>query len=359
MPKDCVGIVYSPKYLDHQTGSHVESPERLVATMDLIKSEKLLESPKFKLIAPRPATVEEIKTIHHADMVELARVKSLAAKSGELQYLDAGDTVVSENSFDVALLAAGGGMTAADAVLSGEVSSAFALVRPPGHHANPSRSSGFCIFNNMAILAEYLTRKKGLKRVAIFDIDLHHGNGTSEVFYERNDVLFFSSHQDPRTQYPGTGFASDIGEGPGKGYNINAPLAPGAGDDVVQLIFSQVIKPVFEQFQPEILLCSFGGDAHYSDPLSGLSFTTQGYGHYVEGFKQIADKCCGGKMVLLLEGGYRVKVLAQSIVNILNVLAGQKMPFVENEHESGESLLEYHEKLVKKMKEHLKPYWKF
>ncbi len=359
MSKDCVGIVYDPKYLLHQTGSHVESPERLVATMDLIKSEKLLESPSFKLIEPRAATIEEIKTIHHADMIEYARAQSLQAKGGSLQYLDAGDTVVSEKSFEVALLAAGGAMTAADAVLNGDVSSAFALVRPPGHHANPSHSSGFCIFNNMAILAEYLVKKKGLKKVAIFDIDLHHGNGTSEIFYERNDVLFFSSHQDPRTQYPGTGFASDIGEGPGKGYNINAPLAPGAGDDVVQLVFSQVIKPVFEQYQPEIILCSFGGDAHYSDPLSGLSFTTQGYGRYVQGFKEIADKCCGGKMVLLLEGGYRVKILAQSIVNILNVLAGQKMPFVEGEHESGENILEYHQNLAKKMKEHLKPYWKF
>ncbi len=167
--------------------------------------------------------------------------------------------------------------------------------------------------------------------------------------------------KDPGTgiQDPGTGFAAEIGEGPGKGYNINAPLAPGAGDDVVQLIFSQVIKPIFEQYKPEIILGSFGGDAHYSDPLSGLSFTTHGYGHYVEGFKQIADKCCDGKMVLLLEGGYRVKVLAQSIVNILNVLAGQKMPFVESEHESGDNILEYHEHLAKKLKEHLKPYWKF
>ncbi len=354
-----VGIIYDRRYLDHQTGSHVESPERLVATMDLIKSEKLLESPNFKLIAPRSATIEEIKMVHHADMIEYARTQSLEAKGGSLQYLDSGDTVCSADSYDVALLAAGGGMTAADAVLSGDVSSAFALVRPPGHHANASHSAGFCIFNNMAILAQYLTKKKGLKKVAIFDIDLHHGNGTSEIFYKRNDVLFFSSHQDPRTQYPGTGFASDIGEGPGKGYNINAPLAPGAGDDVVQLIFSKVIKPVFEQYEPDILLGSFGGDAHYSDPLSGLSFTTQGYGHYVEGFKQIADKCCGGKMVLLLEGGYRVKILAQSIVNILNVLAGQKMPFVESEHESGDSLMEYHGHLVEKLKEHLKPYWKF
>jgi acetoin utilization deacetylase AcuC-like enzyme len=192
-----VGIIYDPKYLQHQTGSHVESPERLVATMDLIKSEKLLESPKFKLITPRPATIDEVKMVHHADMIELARVKAQQAKNGGLQYLDAGDTVVSENSYDVALLAAGGGIAAADAVLNGEVSSAFALVRPPGHHANASRSSGFCIFNNIAILAEYLIKKKGIKKVAIFDIDLHHGNGTSEIFYERNDVLFFSSHQDP------------------------------------------------------------------------------------------------------------------------------------------------------------------
>lgn len=354
-----VGIIYDKRYLQHETGSHVESRERLVATMDLIESEKLLASPDFKLIAPRPATIDEVRMVHDADMIERARIKAQQARDGGLQYLDMGDTVVSEHSYDVALLAAGGGMAAADAVLKGDVSSAFALVRPPGHHANASRSSGFCIFNNIAILAEYLLKKKGLEKVAIFDIDLHHGNGTSEIFYNRKDVLFFSSHQDPRTQYPGTGFASEIGEGAGKGYNINAPLAPGASDDVVQLVFAEVIKPIFEQYKPDILLGSIGGDAHFSDPLSGLSFTTGGYGRYVEGFKQIAEKCCGGKMVLLLEGGYRVKILAQIIVNILNVLAGKKMPFVENEQESGESLVDYHRNLAKKMQEHLKPYWKF
>lgn len=354
-----VGIIYDKRYLQHETGSHVESRERLVATMDLIESEKLLASPDFKLIAPRPATIDEVRMVHDADMIERARIKAQQARDGGLQYLDMGDTVVSEHSYDVALLAAGGGMAAADAVLKGDVSSAFALVRPPGHHANASRSSGFCVFNNIAILAEYLLKKKGLEKVAIFDIDLHHGNGTSEIFYNRKDVLFFSSHQDPRTQYPGTGFASEIGEGAGKGYNINAPLAPGASDDVVQLVFAEVIKPIFEQYKPDILLGSIGGDAHFSDPLSGLSFTTGGYGRYVEGFKQIAEKCCGGKMVLLLEGGYRVKILAQIIVNILNVLAGKKMPFVENEQESGESLVDYHRNLAKKMQEHLKPYWKF
>nr|MDO8114283.1 histone deacetylase [Candidatus Sigynarchaeota archaeon] len=355
-----MGIIYDKRYLDHQMGfEHPESPARLVTTMEMIESEKLLDDPKFKLIVPRPATIDELKLVHTADHIESVRRKDLMAKDGHLEYLDAGDTAVCGQSFDVAVLAAGGGITAVDAVLKGDVSSAFALVRPPGHHAFPDHSSGFCIFNNAAIMAEYLIKKKGFKRVAIFDIDLHFGNGTSDIFYRRNDVLYFSSHQDPRTQYPGTGYVHDIGEGEGKGYNICAPLAPGASDDVVQMIFEDVIKPVFEQFKPDFMLGSVGCDAHYSDPLSGLSFTTQGYGRYVDGFKKIAEKCCNGKMVLILEGGYRVKILGQSVINILKVLAGEKMPFVEKEIDSGESLLEYHQDLVKKMKEYLKPYWKF
>lgn len=355
-----VGIIYDQRYLEHQTGSeHVESPLRLITIMDLIKSENLLDDENFTMIEPRMATINEIKMVHSADMIELAKRKSMLAKGGNLQYIDGGDTVASEKSFETALLAAGGCLTAADAVLNGDVSSAFALVRPPGHHANSVRSSGFCIFNNIAIMTEYLIKKKGLKKVAIFDIDLHFGNGTSEIFYKRNDVLYFSSHQDPRTQYPGTGFIHEIGEGEGKGYNICAPLAPDASDDVVQMIFSEVIKPIFEQYEPDILLGSVGCDAHHSDPLSGLAFTTQGYGHYVEDFKQIAEKYCDGKMVLVLEGGYRVKPLSQSIVNILKVLAGEEMPFIEPDIQSSQSLLDYHHSLVAKMQELLKPYWSF
>nr|MDO8116917.1 histone deacetylase [Candidatus Sigynarchaeota archaeon] len=209
------GIIYDDRYLDHRTGNHVESPERLIAIKRLIDEEKLLQDPGFMLVKPRMASVEDIKLIHEEDMIQKARVKSGQAKGGSLEVLDFGDTVVCEDSYDVALLAAGGVLEAADAVLDGRVKNAFALVRPPGHHANPLRSSGFCIFNNMAILAEYLIRKKGIKRIAIFDIDLHHGNGTSEIFYSRNDVLFFSSHQDGRTQYPGSGFIHEIGEGEG------------------------------------------------------------------------------------------------------------------------------------------------
>ena len=355
-----VGIIYDPMYLEHQTGSdHVESPLRLVTIMDLIESEHLLDDPNFTMLAPRMATIDEIKMVHSTDMIEVARRKSMQARGGHLEYIDAGDTVASEKSFDVALLAAGGGLTAADAVVNGDVSSAFALVRPPGHHANSVRSSGFCIFNNIAIMAEYLIKEKGFNKVGIFDIDLHFGNGTSEIFYKRNDVLYFSSHQDPRTQYPGTGFIHEIGEGEGKGYNICAPLAPDASDDVVQMIFSEVIKPIFEQYEPEILLGSVGCDAHHSDPLSGLAFTTQGYGQYVQGFKDIAEKYCGGKMVLILEGGYRVKALSQSIVNILKVLAGEEMPFVETEINSSKSLLDYHRTMIGKMKELLSPYWTF
>ncbi|MHA1890213.1 MAG: histone deacetylase family protein [Promethearchaeota archaeon] len=350
-------IIYSEKYLQHKTGTHVESPERLVAIMKLIKKLDMLGEEDFTILEPRMATIEEIKLIHEEEMIDKAKKKAEQAKGGNLQYLDFGDTVVSEDSYDVSLLAAGGVITAADAVMDGKVKNAFALVRPPGHHANRYKSSGFCVFNNMAIMAEYLVKKRGVKKVAIFDIDLHHGNGTAEIFYDRNDVLFFSSHQDGRTQYPGSGFINEIGSGSGKGYTINVPLAPGARDDVVQYVFKEVIKPIFEQFKPEIILGSIGCDAHHEDPLSGLEFTLQGYGNYVAGFREIAEKYCEGRMILTLEGGYRVKNLAKCVVNILHVLAGKKMPYNENDLESGQNIKEYHQKLANDLKQALGPYW--
>lgn len=353
------GIIYDDRYLQHKTGHHVESPERLIATMNLIKEMNLLESSDFTLLEPKMATVDEIKWVHEEDMIEKARLTSLKAKGGKLQCLDLGDTVLSEESFDVSLLAAGGAITAIDAILEGKVDSAFALVRPPGHHANQFRSSGFCVFNNMAIMAEYALLQENINRVAIFDIDLHHGNGTSDIFYDRDDVLFFSSHQDGRSQYPGSGFPDEIGEGKGEGYTVNVPLAPGARDDVVQKIFSQIIKPVFLQYDPDFILGSIGCDAHHGDPLSGLAFSFQGYGNYVKGFKEIADKCCNGRVALTLEGGYRVDNVAKIVVNILHALAGKELPFVEDATASGENLKVYHRKLMKTLKKNLGKFWTF
>ena len=351
-------IIYDERYADHRTGSHVESPERVEAIWAQIMEDKLLDREKYRHVKPVPATVEDLELIHDKAMIDRARMKADQAKDGSLQVLDLGDTIVSEESYDVALLAVGGVLTAAEDVLSGKATNAFAFVRPPGHHANRHRSSGFCIFNNIAILAEHLIRNRGLKKIAIFDIDLHHGNGTSEIFYDRNDVLFFSSHQDGRTMYPGSGFVNEIGEGKGKGFNLNAPLVPDSTDDIARTIFTEVIKPVFEQYKPEIILGSIGCDAHYSDPLSGLQFTTQGYGNLVKGYKEIADACCGGKMILTLEGGYKVKVLGKSAVNILQAMAGDDMTHHDKLIESSDSVRRYSEKLLATMKETLKPYWK-
>jgi acetoin utilization deacetylase AcuC-like enzyme len=353
------GIIYDDKYLLHKTGEHVESPARLIAINEMLQEEGFLSDDAYQVIAPRPATIEEIEMIHDRSMIEFAKKKSKEAGDGGLRLLDAGDTVVCGDSFDVALLAAGGCITAVDAVMNGTVENAFALIRPPGHHANRYHSSGFCIFNNVAIATEHLIRDAGVKRVAIFDIDLHHGNGTSEIFYGRNDVLYFSSHQDPRTQYPGTGYIGEIGKGDGAGYNLNVPLEPDAGDDVVQYLFTEVVKPIFEQFQPEILLGSVGFDAHHKDPLSGLAFTTQGYGKYVDGFKTIADDVCGGKLVCLLEGGYRVNSLAMCVSNILNVLQGRSMPHIELEIPASAKSMEYHERLASELKVLMSPYWTF
>ncbi len=307
------GIVYDPVYLDHDTGSHPENSRRLVAIMSLLEESGLLR--ELTSLPPRMATVGELLSVHSPQLVE--QVESLVERGGG--WLD-GDTVASNGSYKAALYAVGGLLRATDAVLSGEVDSAFALVRPPGHHATQRRAMGFCLFNNIAIAAKYALEQQGLERVMIVDFDVHHGNGTQAAFYEDGRVLYFSTHQYPH--YPGSGDISEMGSGAGSGKMVNIPLPGGCGDDEYHRIYSEILPPLARRFNPQMILVSAGYDVHWSDQLAGMQLTVSGIADVVGTIKGLAEELCQGRLLITLEGGYSLEALAYGVKDTFGVLLG-------------------------------------
>jgi len=283
---------------DHHAplGHHPERPERLTAARAGLQG----ASATFQRIAPRPATDEELARVHDPRFVA-----SLAKLRGESGYLDP-DTYVSAESVDVARLAAGSLVAMVDALLDGPTQRGIALLRPPGHHARPARAMGFCLLNNIAIAAAH-ARARGLGRVAIVDWDVHHGNGTQEMFWREPGVLYVSTHQFPF--YPGTGDVEEVGEGPGKGYTVNVPLIAGGGDDVYAGAFERIVLPVVEAYAPELVLVSAGFDAAARDPLAQMQVSSGAFGWMARGLARIADATAKGRMALVLEGGYDLVAL--------------------------------------------------
>jgi acetoin utilization deacetylase AcuC-like enzyme len=309
-----VGYVYDPIYLEHDVPGHPESPARLRAIMSHLESSGLLG--RLVEIAPRDATVEQLTRVHTPALVEQVRA---AADPYRDHWLDV-DTYVVGKSYDAALRSAGGVLAAVDAVLEGAVRSAFALVRPPGHHATPGHAMGFCLFDNVAVAAADLLEARGLSRVAIVDFDVHHGNGTQDIFYEDGRVLYFSTHQHP--YYPGTGFYNETGEGPGKGRIVNVPLPAGSGDEAYLRAYREVCAPVLRRFRPEFILVSAGFDAHFADPLAQMLVSTRGYYEIASLVRGLAGELCEDRMVYSLEGGYDHAALAWSAGACTEALLG-------------------------------------
>jgi len=307
------GLVYDPIYLEHDTGDHVENSQRLVATMSYLKETGIKE--KLTCLPPRLALLEEIEMIHTTEYISY--VKSKAEKGGG--WLDP-DTVMSPKSYEAALYAAGGLMVAVEAVMKGEVDSAFALVRPPGHHAIHDRAMGFCIFNNVAIAAKFALSEFNLSRILIADFDVHHGNGTQDAFYADPRVLYFSTHQYPF--YPGTGWMDEAGIGEGEGATVNFPMAAGWGDEEYLRAFNEVLVPVAWRFQPQLILVSAGFDAHWADQLAMMRVSVKGFAQMVMILKKLAAELCQGRLVFTLEGGYKLQVVASSIKAVFDVLQG-------------------------------------
>jgi len=302
-------LVPSP---EHAFPGHPESPERF-RFFDRLQTGELSEH--LRAIPARPAAEDAITSVHTMGHLQAIRE---AARQGP-RFVDYGDTYVAPSSCEAALLAAGGTIAMLEAILAGDVDKGFALVRPPGHHATQNQAMGFCLFNNIAIATRQALRS-GCARVMIVDFDVHHGNGTQDIFYEDGDVLYVSTHQ--RGIYPGSGYAREVGAGSGEGTTINIPLPGGAGDRAFQMAIEQVILPAGERFKPDLLLISAGFDAHWCDPLAGLQLSTSGYYEIASRLRALAEKVCGGRMLFTLEGGYDPRGLAENVGAVLRACAG-------------------------------------
>jgi len=308
------GIVLSPRYRDHLTrAGHPERPDRVTAIETRLAADGLLEH--LVRIEPRPATQAEVLRCHEAAYLATARADVAAGA----EHLSTGDTAVSPASLDVALLAAGGLLAAVDAVVAGRVQNAFAVVRPPGHHATPDRGMGFCLFNNVALAARHAQATHGLRRILIADWDVHHGNGTQDIFYADDTVSFFDTHQHPL--YPGTGLATETGAGRGLGFTRNCPFPAGAGRREVVGAFADILVPAADAFRPDLVLVSAGFDSRVGDPLGGFKLTDEDFAELTGIVRGIAERHCGGRLVSTLEGGYSLAGLASAAASHVAALA--------------------------------------
>ena len=299
------GLVFSPVYAEHLTGAdHPERPDRVTAIIDRLARDGLLD--RAVTIEPRPAGDAELLRCHAADYLQVVAADVAAGRS----RLSTGDTPLSARSLEVARLAAGGVLAAVDAVFAGRVRNAFAVVRPPGHHATPDRGMGFCLFDNVALAARHAQAVHGARRVLIADWDVHHGNGTQDIFYADGTVLFFDTHQHPL--YPGTGLGSERGRGRGEGLILNHPFPAGAGREQVVTAFRERLVPAAEAFAPDLVLVSAGFDSRIDDPLGGFRLTDDDFAALTTIMMEIAARHCGGRLVSTLEGGYNLAGLASA-----------------------------------------------
>lgn len=299
------GLVRSLEYKRHLTGlGHPESPKRVEAVLKALQAAGLED--RLEKIEPAKATKEDLARTHTPEYISHAE----ADVASGVRQLSTGDTNVSEASYEIALLAAGGVQVAVDAVMAGRVANAFCVVRPPGHHATPSRGMGFCLFNNIANGARYAQTKHGVGKVLIADWDVHHGNGTQDVFYEDGSVLFFDTHQHPL--YPGTGDANETGSGKGHGCIMNNPFPAGAGRAEILGVFEDRLVKAADKFKPEFIFISAGFDSRIGDPLGGFKLTDEDFADLTRLMKTIAKTHAQGRLISVLEGGYNLEGLGKA-----------------------------------------------
>ena len=339
------GILWDDLFLQHDTGpAHPESKERLLSIRQGLESYPHLND--LKTLGSRPATEQELGLVHPAAYIRA--IQQTSAKP--FSQLDP-DTAVCEASYEVAIHAVGGILHMIESLMSAEFDNGFALVRPPGHHAEPERAMGFCLFSNLALGAAHALKHFGLKRILIVDFDVHHGNGTQKTFYDREDVLFISTHQYPL--FPGTGDFPEIGTSSGRGFTLNFPLPAGTEDSTYRLLFEKIVLPVAEAYRPELILVSAGFDAYIEDPLAGMRVTPAGFSSIAHHLKTLADKVCRGKMILVLEGGYHLQGLQESVLRVLDELCGHPGSLRPPDP------TDLFEAVLARARRQFGPYWKF
>jgi acetoin utilization deacetylase AcuC-like enzyme len=308
-------LISSERFAEHQTPpGHPERSGR-AEVMDVIASR--WRAAGGEVVAPREATHEQLLRVHAPEYVQ-----RIADTSGTATALDP-DTYTSPETYEIARLAAGAAIDAVERVMGTTWDCALAMVRPPGHHAERDRAMGFCFFNNVAVAAAH-AKTLGAERIAIVDYDVHHGNGTQHMFDGDGSVLYASTHQHPF--YPGTGDASEVGTGAGRGLTVNVPLEVGASCEDYRVAFAEILLPVLRQFRPDLVLVSAGFDAHERDPLAGMRLTAPAFAAMTADLRRVADECCQGRMALVTEGGYDLPSLAASLQAVLSVFTEPQSP---------------------------------
>lgn len=346
-----VALIYTEDYLKHETGRHVEKASRLIRTLEVLENSKIYRDKIIEILKPRKAIEEEVLKVHSENL--LRKIRSLAFKGGGRI---APDTIVSKQSYDVALLAAGGGLRALELINEGRFNRVFVLCRPPGHHAEHNRAKGFCLINNVAITAKKAL-KMGLKKVFIFDFDAHHGDGTQKIFYEDPNVVYASIHQDGKTLYPRTGGIREVGAGGGEGYKINIPLPPRSTGTMALKCLKEIILPIMKEYKPEIILVSAGYDGHWHDKTSDLMYTTETYYEFMKEIVNNARNVNNGKIIAILEGGYDLKYMPYSILKTLEAMSENNWITLEKEPKMSTIERKTVEILIKKAKKVLSKYW--
>jgi len=330
-------IIFSEEFSKHNNRSHPENAERLNVMMDETKKSPFYNDLMF--IEPEMLSENILYDVHSKNMIEQVKEMSNQYEA----WIDL-DTYVCKSDYETARLAAGGLLKASNNVIKEKADNAFALIRPPGHHATRDRSMGFCLFNNIAIAANEISKQD--KKVLIFDFDVHHGNGTQDIFYDRNDVMYQSFHLSPH--YPGTGHTSETGIGEGEGFNVNIPVSHGNGNNAISKTLDEVFLPIAKQFKPDIIFFSTGYDSHHLDPLGGLKLTSHFYSEIIEKFQKIQPK-----IVCTLEGGYNLEWIGKCFVSQLGQMVGKDVDFKDTATE-----VENVSQVIKEIKNEINKYWK-
>jgi acetoin utilization deacetylase AcuC-like enzyme len=313
------GFLYDPRFLLHDTGPyHPETAERLQAIYKGIQQAQLL--PHLVAIAAQRADMKWIEAVH--TLTYIRRFEEVCL-SGH-RSLDHPDNQMCVDTYETALLAAGGVIETARMLMNGEIQNAFCAVRPPGHHAESGQAMGFCYFNNVAIAARYLQTAWQVERVGIVDFDVHHGNGTQHIFEHDDTVFYYSIHQHPSFAYPGTGREFEQGQGKGYGFTKNSPVLPGQSDDDYRAFFEKDLIPALAAFQPQVMLVSTGFDGHVDDEMSDVNLTTAGFTWIMQALMHLAEKYCGGRLISVLEGGYCLERLPELAANHVKILLGME-----------------------------------